>query len=161
MSFGGRINKIAPPGKDLLELWGQTLLEMAKLAKNSQTFFNFFQNGFAKKQPEPHSPQEQFIILCHSTFGKKGIETFNTVMSEFYENVGVVPRSQYNELHEKYIGLKDKVEELEEQIKKLKERLEDGGEATSDLMEQWTKTVEKYAEINRQFFKEFSKFFEQ
>jgi len=159
LSSGGRINKIAPPGKELLELWGQTLLEIAKLAENSQTLFALFQNGFAKKEPEPSSLYEQFIILCHQTFGEKGIETFNAIMKEFYENVGVVPRTQYNELHEKYIGLKSKVEELEEQIKKSKRRLEDGGEATSDLMEQWTKTVEKYAEINRQFFKEFSKFF--
>lgn len=164
MSLGGRIDEDLPPvNKDILELWGQTLLEMAKLAKNSQTFFNFFQNGFAKKQPEPHphSIYEQFTDLCYRTFGKTGTETFNTIMKEFYENVGVVPRTQYNELHEKYIRLKDKVEELEEQIRKLKGRLEGGGETTSDLMEQWTKTVEKYAEINRQFFKEFSKFFEQ
>jgi chromosome segregation ATPase len=154
-------HKATSPDKDLLELWGQTLLEMSKLSKNSQAFFNLFQNGYARQQPEsiPHSAYKQFADLCYKTFGKEGIETFNAIMMEFYENVGVVPRTQYNELVEKYIRLKDKVEELEEQIKKLKEKLEDGDEATSDLIEQWTRTVEKYAKINRQFFKEFSKFF--
>jgi len=31
----------------------------------------------------------------------------------------------------------------------------------SDLMDQWTETIKKYAEINQQFFKEFSKFFKK
>jgi len=55
-------------------------------------------------------------------------------MKEFYESVGIVPRTQYNELHEKYVELKNKVQELEEKIEKLKGGVEDGVEAPQDLM---------------------------
>ena len=103
-----------------LELWGQTLLEMAKIAKGPQGFFDLFQNGFAKKEPKPDSMQEEFIELCRKAFGKEGIERFNEIMKEFYENAGVVPLTQYNELHDKYVDLKDKMRELEKKIEKLK-----------------------------------------
>ncbi len=147
--------------KDLLELWGQTLLEMVKIAKGPQGFFNLFQNGFAKTEQRHDSMHEQFMKLCQKTFGKEGIEAFNALMKEFYENAGVVPRAQYNELYERYVELKDRVRELEEKIEKMKKKLEVGMTAPSDLMEQWTEAVKKYAEINQQFFAEFSKFFKQ
>lgn len=147
--------------KDLLELWGQTLLEMAKIAKGPQGFFDLFQNGFAKKREKPDSTHEQFVDLCRKTFGKEGIEAFNAVMKEFYENAGVVPRAQYNELHERYTELKGRVQELEERIEELKKRLERVRGTPSDLMEQWSETVKNYTDINRQFFEEFSKFFKQ
>lgn len=147
--------------KDLLELWGQTLLEMAKIAKGPQGFFDLFQNGFAKKGEKPDYMHEQFVDLCRKTFGKEGIEAFNAVMKEFYENAGVVPRVQYNELHERYMELKGRVQELEERIGELKKRLERVRGTPSDLMEQWSDTVKKYTDINRQFFEEFSKFFKQ
>ena len=145
--------------KDLLELWGQTLLEMAKIAKGPKSFFDLFQNGFAKQEPKPDSGQEQFVRLCQKMFGKEGIEAFNAVLKEFYENVGVVPRTQYNELHEKYVELKKKFQELESKIEELKKKFEGGKEISTDLINQWTETVKKYAEINKKFFEEFSKFF--
>ena len=145
--------------KDLLELWGRTLLEMAKIAKGPQGFFDLFQDGFAKKEQKLDPMHEQFAELCRKTFGKEGIETFNAVMKGFYNKVGVVPRTQYNELYAKYAELKDKVRELEGEIDNLKKRLEGGIETPSDLMEQWTRVVEKYTEINKRFFEEFSKFF--
>ncbi len=145
--------------KDLLELWGQTLVEMAKIAQGPKSFFNFFQNGFAKKVKEPDFMQEQFLNLCRRMFGKEGIEGFNAVLKEFYENIGVVPRAQYNELREKYEELKTKVKELEEKIEKLKKGFESRTGLSYDLIEQWTETAKKYTEINQQFFREFSKFF--
>lgn len=147
--------------QDLLELWGQTLLGMAKISKGPQGFFDLFQNGFAKKEHKPDSMQEEFIELCRKTFGKDGIEKFNEIMKEFYENAGVVPLAQYNELREKYVDLKEKVRKLEEKIEKLKKKLESGIETPSGLMNQWTETAKEYAEINKQFFEEFSKFFKQ
>jgi len=147
--------------RDLLELWGQTLLEMAKMAKGSQGFFDLFQNGFLKGEQKSDPTHDAFFELFQKMFGKEGIETFNAIMKEFYENAGVVPRTQYNELHEKYRALKEKVQELEGKIQRLKKRLQGEMEAPSDLMDQWTETTEKYAEINRQFFEEFSKFFKE
>jgi len=147
--------------KNVLELWGQTLLEMAKISKGPQGFFELFQNGFATKEQKPDSMHEQFLELCQKMFGKEGIEKFNAVMKEFYENAGVVPRTQYNELHEKYLELKDRIRELEEDIKELKERLKVEMTTPSDLMDQWTETVNRYADINRQFFEEFSRFFKK
>jgi hypothetical protein len=147
--------------KDLLELWGQTLLEMAKLGKGPEGFFELFQNGFARKERRPDSIYEQFMELCQRTFGKDGVEKFNGLMKEFYDNAGVVPRTQYNELHEKYIELKRRVHELEEKIESLRKRLQGDETAPSELMEQWSDTVRKYAEINQQFFEQFSKFFNQ
>ena len=145
--------------KEFLELWSQTLVEMTKTAKRPQAFFASFQNGFVK--PESRLMYEQFTDLFHRTFGREGIDTFNAITKEFYESVGVVPRTQYNELHEKYVELKNKVQELEAKIEKLKRRLEDGVESPQDLMEQWTKAAEKYDEVNQQFFREFSKFFKR
>jgi chromosome segregation ATPase len=145
--------------KDLLELWGQTLLEMAKIAKGPKSFFDLFQDGLAKETEKPDFLQEQFLNLCRRMFGKEGIEAFNAVLKEFYENVGVVPRAQYNELHEKFADLKKKFQELESKIAELKKKLEGGKETPTDLMDQWTETVKRYAEINQKFFEEFSKFF--
>ena len=147
--------------QNLLELWGQTLLEMAKISKGPQGFFELFQNGFATKEQKPDSMHEQFLELCQKMFGKEGIEKFNAVMKEFYENTGVVPRTQYNELHEKYLELKDRIRALEEKIDSLKKRIKGGMESPSDLMDQWTDMVNQYADINRQFFEEFSKFFKE
>jgi len=147
--------------KELLELWGQTLLEMARMAKGTQAFFNLFQNGFAKPEPKPDSIHEQFINLCQKMFGKEGIEAFNSVFKEFYENIGVVPRTRYNELHDRYEKLKEKVWELEEKIEELKKNLAGKRDTPSDLIVQWIEAVRKYGEINRQFFEEFSKFFKQ
>jgi uncharacterized coiled-coil DUF342 family protein len=144
-----------------LELWGQTLLEMARIAKGPQGFFDLFQNGFAKKEPKPDSMQEEFIELCRKAFGKEGIGRFNEIMKEFYENAGVVPLTQYNELHDKYVDLKDKMRELEKKIEKLKKRLGNNTETPSDLMNQLTEAAKEYADINQQFFEEFSKFFKQ
>jgi len=152
--------EVVAVNKDTLELWSQMLLEMAKTAKGPQAFFASFQNGFVK-EPESHLMYDQVTDLFRKTFGREGIDTFNDITKEFYENVGVVPRTQYNELHDKYLELKDKVQELEARIEKLKGRLEDGVEAPQDLMEQWTKAIEKYTEVNQQFFSELSKFFKQ
>jgi len=147
--------------KDPLELWGETLLEMARLAKSSRAFFELFQDGFVRKEPEPHPAHQQFMDLSQKMFGREGIEAFNAIMKQFYENVGVVPRTQYDELREKYLQLKVKAEELEDEVEQLKERLEGGAQPPDDLMAQWTKTMTTYTEVNRQFFKELGKFFDQ
>ena len=147
--------------KDALELWGETFLEMARLTKGSRPFFEQFQNGFVKKEPEPQPAYQQFVDLCQRAFGKEGIDTFNTIMKQFYENVGVVPRTQYNELREKYLQLEARAEELEDEVEELKIGLEGGTRPPSDLMAQWTRTMKTYTEINRQFLKELGKFFGQ
>jgi peptidoglycan hydrolase CwlO-like protein len=145
--------------KNLLELWGHTLLEMAKMVEGTQSFYNLFQNGFAKKEQGLGATQKQFMELLSKSFGAEGIEAFNTAMKEFYENVGVVPRTEYDALRAKYTDLKKKVQELEEKIKKLKRQMKTGVSSADDLMEQWTETAQKYTEINHQFFEEFSRFF--
>jgi hypothetical protein len=145
--------------KELLEIWGHTLLQMAKLSKGSEGFFDLFQNGYAKKTGGTDSTYQQLVEICQRAFGKEGVETFNAILKEFYENVGVVPRAQYNALQDKYVVLKEKVKELEEKIEKLKGRIQSGLGTSDDLMEQWTETTQQYAEINRKFFEEFSKFF--
>ena len=147
--------------KDLLELWGETLLETARLTKNSRAFFELFENGFVKKEPEPQPAYQQFMDLSQRMFGNEGVEAFNAIMKQFYENVGVVPRTQYNELREKYLQVKVKAEELEDEVEQLKERLEGGAQPPDDLMAQWTRTMKTYTEVNRQFFKELGKFFDQ
>lgn len=147
--------------KDPLELWGETLLETARLTKSSRAFFELFQNGFVKKEPEPQHAYQQFMDLCQRMFGKEGIDTFNTTMKQFYENVGVVPRTQYNELRERYLQLKAKAEELGDEVEELKKRFEGGTQPPYDLMSQWTRTMNTYTEINQQFFKELGKFFDQ
>jgi hypothetical protein len=147
--------------KNLLELWGQTLLGMAKIAEGPQGFFDLFQDGFAKREQKPDSMHKQLMELCQNMFGKEGIETFNAIMKEFYENAGVVPRTQYNELRQRYVDLKEKVRELEGKIERLNKKSEAGTAASSDVMDQWTEMVKQYAEINQQFFEEFSKFFKE
>jgi hypothetical protein len=147
--------------KDLLEVWGETLLEMARITKSSRAFFELFENGFVKKEPEPQPAYQQLMDLSRRMFGKEGVEGFNTVMKQFYENVGVVPRTQYNELRDKYLQLKAKAEELEDEVEGLKERLEGGGQPPYDVIAQATRTMKTYTEINRQFFKELGKFFGQ
>jgi hypothetical protein len=125
--------KVAPVREDLLELWGETLLEMARLTKSSRAFFELFENGFVKKEPEPQPGYQQFMDLSQRMFGKEGIEAFNTIMKQFYENVGVVPRAEYNELREKYLQLKAKAVELEGEVEGLKERLEGGEQPFEEL----------------------------
>jgi chromosome segregation ATPase len=131
---------------------------MAKIAEGPKSFFDLFQNGFGKESPQTDL-QEQFLSLCRRMFGKEGIEGFNAVLKEFYENIGVVPRTQYNELRETYEELKTKVKELEEKIEELKKGFESRTGPSYDLIEQWTETAKKYTEVNQQFFREFIKFF--
>jgi predicted nucleic acid-binding Zn-ribbon protein len=143
----------------LLELWGQTLLEAARAARGSEAFFDLFRNGYATRAEKASSAQKRFAELCTQAFGKEGIETFNTVMRDFYKNAGVVPRTQYNELKAEYEALKDKLREMEKTLDELRARLEAGGTTPSDVMDRWTDVARQYAEINQKFFDEFSKFF--
>ena len=145
--------------KDLLELWGNILLETARLAKGSTGFYSLFQDGFAKKTDEADALYNDFISMCRKTFGKDGIEAFNAVLKEFYENVGVVPRAQYNELEEKYQALIQEIKALEKKIDALKKRIQSEADLPSDLLSQWTETAKTYTEIHQEFLKEFSKFF--
>ena len=145
--------------KDLLELWGKTMLEMTRLTNESQGFYNLFQDGFAKKADPSDAMYDQFMTLFRKSFGKEGIEAFNVALKEFYENVGVVPRAQYTALEEKYEALKEKIRQLEQNIERLKKRLQKEAGLPSDLMDQWTEIARTYADVNQQFFNEFSKFF--
>jgi hypothetical protein len=145
--------------KELLELWGRTMLKMTRMATESQGFYNLFQDGFARRPDSSDATFDAFMTLCRKSFGKEGIEAFNTVLKEFYENVGVVPRAQYTALEEKYAALQEKIGELEQKIETLKKRLQKEADLPSDLMDQWTETARAYADINQQFFREFSKFF--
>jgi polyhydroxyalkanoate synthesis regulator phasin len=140
-------------------MWGRIMLDTARFTKETEGFYNLFQDGFVKKADPSDATFDQFINLCRKSFGKEGIETFNTVLKEFYENVGVVPRAQYHALEEKYETLKEKIRDLEQKIESLKKRLQRETDLPSDLMNQWTDIARVYADINQQFFNEFSKFF--
>ena len=147
---------------NFFELWGQTFLQIAKTAKNSEGFFELFQNGFVKKEEkQSDSAYEQFMAQCRKTFGKEGIETFNSLMNEFYENVGVVPRTRYNELQERYDELVNRIRELEKTIEQLKKKREQGYGTPFDLIEQVSESVKAYTDINQRFFEEFSKIYKQ
>ncbi len=152
----------------LLELWGETLLEAARASKGSQAFFDIFQNGYAEKADRASPAYKRFAELCRDAFGKDGIDTFNTVMHDFYRNVGVVPRKQYSDLKEEYDRLRKRVREMEDKLDDLRNRLDAGGTApegaakqaaTGDLMNQWMDVAKKYAEMNQKFLEEFGRMF--
>jgi hypothetical protein len=143
----------------LLELWGETLLEAARVSKGSQAFFDIFQNGYASKPERAGQAYRRFAELCRDAFGKDGIETFNTVMQDFYRNVGVVPRKQYNDLKEEHERLQERVRDLEDKLLELRNRLDGGGATTEDLMGQWIDLARKYADMNQKFLEEFGKMF--
>ncbi|MFC1895400.1 hypothetical protein ACFL0Q_01890 [Thermodesulfobacteriota bacterium] len=142
------------------ELWGEVLLEMAKISEGPKAFFGLFRDGYAQREEKSVPAYKQFTETCHKIFGKEGIEEFNELMKEFYQSVGVVPRAQYNELRKKYSDLKERVRRLEETMEELRNTFESGTETPPQFMEQWTKAVRNYTEINKQFFNEFSKFFD-
>ncbi len=145
--------------KDLIELWGRALLDMARGAAGSTTFFDLFQNGFARKTPSTAEAYDQFFDICRKTFGRDGIEGFNRVMAEFYRHAGVVPRAQYNDLEEKYRTLRSRVIELERELEALKSTSSRSVDVNSDMMEKWTETARRYTELNQKFFEELGKFF--
>jgi hypothetical protein len=145
--------------RELIELWGRALLEMARGAAASRTFFELFQDGFARKTPSTTEAYDQFLRICRNTFGRDGIEAFNQVMAEFYRNVGVVPRAQYNDLEGKYRTLRSRVLELERELEDLKTVGVRTAEASSDMMEKWTETAQRFTELNQKFFEELGKFF--
>jgi hypothetical protein len=143
----------------LLELWGETLLEAARVSRGSQAFFDIFQNGYATKTEKASQTYKRFADLCRDAFGKEGIEAFNTVMQEFYRNVGVVPRKQYNDLQAEYDLLQERVREMEGKLHELRSKLEAGGTTTGDLMAQWMDVARRYADMNQRFLEEFGKLF--
>jgi hypothetical protein len=140
------------------ELWGQMFLQMAKMAKGPEGFFELFQNGFVRKEDKKSDAvYEQFMAQFQETFGKEGIKTFNSLMNEFYENVGVVPLTQYKELQQRYDELVSKVQELEKTIVQLKKKHERGNGTSINLIEQLSETVKACTDINQRFFENFSK----
>jgi len=68
----------------LLELWGETLLEAARVSKGSQAFFDIFQNGYAARTDKASQSYKRFAEDCRDAFGKEGIEAFNSVMQEYF-----------------------------------------------------------------------------
>ena len=145
--------------KELIELWGRALLEMTRGAAASRTFFELFQDGFARKTPSTTVAYEQFLGICRKTFGRDGIDAFNQVMAEFYRNAGVVPRAQYNDLEGKYRTLRSRVLELEQELEALKSTGSGTAETSSNMMEKWTETAQRFTELNQKFFEELGKFF--
>lgn len=145
--------------KNLIELWGRALLEMARGASGSRSFFELFQDGFARRTPATAEAYDQLLDICRKAFGREGIEAFNQVMAEFYRNAGVVPRAQYNDLEEKYRTLRLRVLELERELEALQLTGTRPADAGSDLMEKWTDTARRYTELNQKFFEELGKFF--
>lgn len=145
--------------RDLIELWGRALQEMARGAAGSRSFFDLFQNGFARKTPATAEAYDQFLDICRKTFGPDGIEAFNQVMAEFYRNAGVVPRAQYSDMEEKYRTLRARVLELERELEALKPMKGCPAEAGSVMMEQWTESAQRFTELNQKFFEELGKFF--
>jgi hypothetical protein len=141
-------------------MWIQTMMEMAKVSELPKDFYRLFQNGFARKEERSGEVFEKFVEHCQKTFGKEGITEFNKIMKEFYENVGVVPKTQYNELREKYVELRKRVLEMEEEIEKLRKKLQSEAGTPSHLMDSWMEVAKKYTEMNQQFFSEFQKYFE-
>ena len=145
--------------KELLELWGRTMLEMTRLATGFEGFYDLFKDGFVRRADPSDATFDAFMTLCRKSFGKEGIEAFNAVLKDFYENVGVVPRTQYTALEEKYAALNENIHRLEQKIETLKKQLQEEAAMPSDLIDQWVETARAYADINQQFFREFSKFF--
>jgi hypothetical protein len=140
------------------ELWGQIFLQMAKMAKGPEGFFELFQNGFVRREEKKSdSVYEQLMEPCRKNFGKEGIETFNSLMHEFYENVGVVPRTEYNELQQRYDELVSKVCKLDKTILQLKKKNERGFGSPFNMIEQLSETVKACTDINQRFFEDFSK----
>ena len=147
------------PNKELLELWGTTLLLMAKFPLGpAGGFLEVFQNaGRAGKCAPEDSAFEQIMQVWQKTFGKEGIEKFNAVFKDFYLHAGVVPRSQYNELRDKYLALQEKVIELEKSFDKLRLYQQPVGAVTPfEFLSVWTQTAQTYADINKAFFKDFT-----
>jgi len=151
--------KVRAVNPELIELWGRALLEMARGAAGSGSFFDLFQNGFARKTPSTAEAYHQFLDICRTIFGRDGIEAFNQVMGEFYRNAGVVPRDQYNDLEEKYRTLRSRVLGLERELEALKFSGGRPVEAASDMMEKWTETARSFTELNQKFVEELGKFF--
>jgi hypothetical protein len=115
--------------KELPELWGRTMREMTRLATESQRFYNLFQDGFARRADSSDATFDVFMTLCQKSFGKEGIEAFNTVLKDFYENVGMVPRAKYTALEEKYAALKKIFRSWNKKSKPLKTASKRGGYA--------------------------------
>jgi hypothetical protein len=150
---------MAWPDSELMELWGNTLLQMARFSKGPQAFFELFQNGCPRKCPPADSVYEPFAQWYRQTCGKEGIETFNSLLKDFYLHAGVVPRIQYNELQDRFTALKKKVVELEQKIEQLKPQLPPGSAPSVELMAAWTQTAQKYSKLHQSFFEEFSKLY--
>jgi hypothetical protein len=145
------------PNREFLELWGNTLLMMAKFPLGpAGGLLEVFQNtGCAAKRAPEDFVFEPFMQLWQKTFGKEGIERFNAVFKDFFLHAGVVPRSQYNELRDKYLALQEKVVELEKSFDKLRLYQQPAGAVTPfELLSVWTKTAQTYADINKAFFKD-------
>jgi len=151
---------IAIPNNELLELWGNTLLQLAKFSKGSQIFLELFQNGCPQKCAGADSAAQQMGKWYQKAFGKEGIEALNTSLKEFYILAGVVPKVQYNALQDRCTALKAKVIELEEKIERLKLQMQPGRSASSEMMAAWTQTAQHYSEIQKTFVEEFGKLYD-
>ena len=147
--------------KNFLELWGQTLLEMSKLTDFQGNFSDLFQGKFTRQERKQGDIPDQFIEMFQKMFGKEGIDGFNRMLKEFYDNAGVVPKTRFNELKEKYSELKRKIFDLEEEIERLKRKLQSGKETPSNLLDDWLDVANQYTEMNRKFFQEFKKYFDE
>jgi hypothetical protein len=146
------------PTMNMMELWGRTLLSMARFLEGSPGLLQLFHNSRSHGASGADSPLEEFMHAFPKIFGKEGIERFNTLFEEFYLNVGVVPRARYNELHEKYMALQEKMIALEKSCRRLES--ERPAELTGDpfqLISSWARTARNFAEFNTSFFEEVRK----
>lgn len=140
-----------------LEWLGQMMLLSARNMEEADRFFKWFREGL------PDTKEAEQWIEPYLSFlpqGKeKATKELRKLLDEFFSNMGIVSRVEYEDLKEKYERLEREQRKLEEDIQELKDKMQQERKKGWDISTGWINLIKEMSQSNLELYKSFQKAF--
>lgn len=154
--------------KKFLEFWGNLLLNAAKGQEQMEEMAKWVRQGFKGFEQQQQLFQKFYGLEGKSKADSEYIKMWTTALADFQKSLteymnllGVVPKSEYQALHQKCQELEKKVAEQEETIRQLKITGADTWSGQEELTKAMQDLVTKQGEQFRELMNNFSRFYEE
>jgi hypothetical protein len=136
----------------LLEAYFRFMAEVSKQTGQ-------FTDTFATLQ-DASSPEAWANFMQQFYPGKPPVsnEEMQSWLERYWQTLGFVPRSRYDELERQYLQLRDKLEAVEQEAQRLRTLLKvQGDEKTQAAVDAWTDTIKQTLEAQTRWWESWLK----
>ena len=163
-----------------LELWGNLLLSAAQGKKQTNDIFRWMQSGFPNlnaRADKPGFPEfKELSKMFHRLYGldqfsnpseeyremsDRALQDFQNSFKNYLASMGIVSKTEYLALVEKYENLKTKCADQEETIRHLKMLLNSKGTNHLEISSQLQDIVKDQSELFQKMIMDFGQHFKK